>query len=120
MCNPPCVHGACVRNNSCSCSAGYVGTSCTNPGGTNHVVLLICLKMCDLFYVPYLNLCLFFFSITVKSKPHPKFLEFSVATVLCLKHLEFILSLKLIKTNSSTLKGGTRHKFVCREQQGIV
>ena len=50
VCNPPCIHGACVRNNSCSCSAGYVGTSCTNPGRTNHVKFFRKIEMCDTMY----------------------------------------------------------------------
>ena len=50
VCNPPCIHGACVRNNSCSCSAGYIGTSCTNPGRTNHVKFFGKIEMCDTMY----------------------------------------------------------------------
>ena len=66
VCNPPCIHGACVRNNSCSCSAGYVGTSCTNPGRTNHVKVFRMIEICDTMYFVihalsiYVCVCLIF------------------------------------------------------------
>ena len=28
VCNPPCENGACVANDTCSCSAGYEGVRC--------------------------------------------------------------------------------------------
>ena len=28
ICNPPCVNGVCVANDSCSCSDGFNGSSC--------------------------------------------------------------------------------------------
>ena len=28
MCEPPCLNGACVANNTCHCSAGYSGPQC--------------------------------------------------------------------------------------------
>ena len=31
VCNPPCVNGACVKNDTCSCSAGYEGETCETP-----------------------------------------------------------------------------------------
>ena len=32
VCNPPCENGACVANDTCSCSAGYVGARCNETG----------------------------------------------------------------------------------------
>ena len=32
MCNPPCENGACVANDTCSCSAGYEGVRCNETG----------------------------------------------------------------------------------------
>ena len=31
-CDPPCKNGACVDNNVCSCSKGYVGPRCEQIG----------------------------------------------------------------------------------------
>ena len=30
VCDPPCVHGACISDNNCSCSEGYDGENCNN------------------------------------------------------------------------------------------
>ena len=32
VCNPPCENGACVANDTCSCSAGYEGVRCNETG----------------------------------------------------------------------------------------
>ncbi len=32
VCDPPCVNGACVQNNNCSCSEGYEGDTCDVSG----------------------------------------------------------------------------------------
>ena len=32
MCNPPCVNGACLRNNTCSCNEGFTGALCEVKG----------------------------------------------------------------------------------------
>ena len=32
VCNPPCENGACVANDTCSCSAGYEGERCNETG----------------------------------------------------------------------------------------
>ena len=37
ICDPVCVHGACVSNNTCSCSDGYEGKLCDRPGTTDLV-----------------------------------------------------------------------------------
>ena len=37
VCDPVCVHGACVSNNTCSCSDGYEGKLCNRPGKTDLV-----------------------------------------------------------------------------------
>ena len=31
-CDPPCVQGACVANDTCNCAEGYTGERCTEPG----------------------------------------------------------------------------------------
>ena len=28
ICDPPCVHGACVSTNVCACGEGYEGSTC--------------------------------------------------------------------------------------------
>ena len=35
-CDPPCVQGACVANDTCNCIEGYVGERCTEPGHYNY------------------------------------------------------------------------------------
>lgn len=32
VCDPPCVEGACVANDTCNCIVGYMGERCTEPG----------------------------------------------------------------------------------------
>ena len=32
ICDPPCVQGACVDNNTCYCAEAYKGPQCTEPG----------------------------------------------------------------------------------------
>ena len=32
ICEPPCVQGACVANDTCNCVEGYIGERCTEPG----------------------------------------------------------------------------------------
>ena len=29
ICDPPCVQGACVANDTCNCAEGYTGERCT-------------------------------------------------------------------------------------------
>ena len=41
-CDPPCVQGACVANNTCNCAEGYTGERCTEPG--MHIVVLLAVK----------------------------------------------------------------------------
>ena len=31
-CDPPCVQGACVANDTCNCAEGYIGERCEEPG----------------------------------------------------------------------------------------
>ena len=31
-CNPPCVNGACVANDTCNCAAGFIGDTCDETG----------------------------------------------------------------------------------------
>lgn len=31
VCTPPCLNGACVSTDTCSCSAGYIGERCETP-----------------------------------------------------------------------------------------
>ena len=31
-CDPTCVQGACVANDTCNCAEGYTGESCAEPG----------------------------------------------------------------------------------------
>ena len=32
ICNPSCVNGACIANDTCQCGMGYTGQICTEPG----------------------------------------------------------------------------------------
>ena len=32
VCDPPCVQGACVANDTCNCMMGYVGERCDEAG----------------------------------------------------------------------------------------
>ena len=32
VCNPPCENGACVATDSCLCTEGYIGNTCSTPG----------------------------------------------------------------------------------------
>ena len=32
VCDPPCVQGACVENDTCHCAEAYEGPKCTEPG----------------------------------------------------------------------------------------
>ena len=32
ICDPPCIQGACVANDTCNCAEGYIGERCTQPG----------------------------------------------------------------------------------------
>ncbi len=32
ICEPPCVQGACVANDTCNCVEGYIGERCTESG----------------------------------------------------------------------------------------
>ena len=32
VCDPPCMQGACVSNDTCNCAEGYIGERCTEPG----------------------------------------------------------------------------------------
>ena len=32
VCEPPCVQGACVANDTCNCAEGYEGDQCTEAG----------------------------------------------------------------------------------------
>ena len=41
LCNPPCANGACVDNNTCSCSEGYRGDRCTDAGSTSCVHYIV-------------------------------------------------------------------------------
>ena len=34
ICDPPCVQGACVANDTCNCAEAYEGPRCTEPGNT--------------------------------------------------------------------------------------
>ena len=40
ICNPSCVNGACIANDTCQCAMGYTGQICTEPGGlmTMHIM----------------------------------------------------------------------------------
>ena len=33
-CDPPCENGACVDNDICTCSDGYIGATCTELGNS--------------------------------------------------------------------------------------
>ena len=33
VCDPPCVNGACIGNNICSCYEGWTGDTCNNAEG---------------------------------------------------------------------------------------
>ena len=37
ICEPPCVEGACVANDTCNCIEGYVGERCTEPGNYTYI-----------------------------------------------------------------------------------
>ena len=32
VCDPPCINGACIGNNICSCYEGWTGDTCSNEG----------------------------------------------------------------------------------------
>ena len=32
ICNPSCVNGACIANDTCQCGMGYTGQICTEAG----------------------------------------------------------------------------------------
>ena len=32
VCDPPCVNGVCVENDTCHCAAGYEGSDCSEKG----------------------------------------------------------------------------------------
>ena len=48
ICDPPCVNGACVGNNTCFCSEGYEGTACNEPGTilSLYEMVLILMQFC--------------------------------------------------------------------------
>ena len=37
ICDPACVYGACVNNNTCSCSNGYTGDICDSAGILSYI-----------------------------------------------------------------------------------
>ena len=41
ICDPVCVHGACVSNNTCSCSDGYEGELCDTLGNIDHQYMIL-------------------------------------------------------------------------------
>ena len=38
VCNPSCVRGACVANDTCECQFGYDGNLCQNEGSDSIVI----------------------------------------------------------------------------------
>lgn len=46
VCDPSCVHGACVDTNRCHCSYGYQGNNCDTPSQSSHIYM---------FYIHYTN-----------------------------------------------------------------
>ena len=45
ICNPACVYGACVSNNTCSCSTGYTGDICDSAGIPSYICSMCILIM---------------------------------------------------------------------------
>ena len=39
VCDPPCVQGACIANDTCNCAEGYTGQRCTEPGTITYKIL---------------------------------------------------------------------------------
>ena len=37
VCDPRCVQGACVANDTCNCTEGYTGQRCTEPGTSYYI-----------------------------------------------------------------------------------
>lgn len=40
ICDPPCVNGACVGNNTCSCSEAFTGEFCDMEGKTTMIIIV--------------------------------------------------------------------------------
>lgn len=38
ICDPPCVQGACVANDTCNCVMGYIGERCTEAGKSSYAL----------------------------------------------------------------------------------
>lgn len=55
ICEPPCENGACVDNNTCTCSDGYIGPTCSELGN------------CSWQEIPYLIIILLSHSTVVNS-----------------------------------------------------
>ena len=53
VCNPPCVNGTgvCVANNTCSCSPGYFGDTCSEQGKLHSTQLILQLYMYQLGFM---------------------------------------------------------------------
>ena len=41
VCDPPCVNGACVANDTCNCATGFQGERCTEQGTLVHAAQVI-------------------------------------------------------------------------------
>ena len=52
VCDPPCIHGACVSDNNCSCSEGFRGQFCEIEG---ELVKTIHGIQCVLFKFPFFH-----------------------------------------------------------------
>ena len=52
ICNPPCVKGSCIANDTCSCQSGYKGALCDIEGkcilyATKHLVNVFTSDICS-------------------------------------------------------------------------
>ena len=67
MCLPLCENGACVATNTCLCTDGYIGDSCSTAGTTVTVYVAshlsgskaYRLKPCDMVCISFLH-CIFY------------------------------------------------------------
>jgi hypothetical protein len=51
VCDPPCVNGACVSDNNCSCSEGFRGDLCEHMGMlVADVIILWQIIACYVYY----------------------------------------------------------------------
>ena len=50
VCSPPCVNGACVKNDTCSCNDGFEGEKCTVPGDSLYSIMVTIVYVNNMSY----------------------------------------------------------------------